>query len=126
MFDRPIGANQAISHPLAHAHAQLRAAWMMALHAGRRYDAGLECGEAANTAKYLAAEAVVLRRRPRGADPRRHGLRVASTTWSATGARRACRRIAPVTQEMTLNYLAQNVLGLPAQLLTVQRVQGGR
>ena len=57
VFDRPIGANQAISHPLAHAHAQLHAAWMMALHAGRRYDAGLECGEAANTAKYLAAEA---------------------------------------------------------------------
>ena len=57
VFDRPIGANQAISHPIAHAHAQLRAAWMMALHAGRRYDAGLECGEAANTAKYLAAEA---------------------------------------------------------------------
>src|SRR3954452_2532427 len=52
VFERPIGANQAISHPLAHAHAQLRAAWMMALHAGRRYDAGLECGEAANTAKY--------------------------------------------------------------------------
>ena len=57
VFDRPIGANQAISHPIAHAHAQLKAAWMMALHAGRRYDAGLECGEAANTAKYLAAEA---------------------------------------------------------------------
>ena len=57
VFDRPIGANQAISHPIAHAHAQLRAAWMMALYAGRRYDAGLECGEAANTAKYLAAEA---------------------------------------------------------------------
>ena len=57
VFDRPIGANQAISHPLAQAHTQLRAAWMMALHAGRRYDAGLDCGEEANTAKYLAAEA---------------------------------------------------------------------
>jgi acyl-CoA dehydrogenase len=57
VFERPIGANQAISHPLTQAHVQLKAAWMMALHAGRRYDAGLECGEAANSAKYLAAEA---------------------------------------------------------------------
>ena len=95
MFDRPIGANQAISHPLAQAHMQLTAAWMMALHAGRRYDAGLECGEAANSAKYLAAEAVVLRRRPRRADPRRHGLRDASTTSSATGARPACSASRP-------------------------------
>ena len=75
VFDRPIGTNQAISHPLAHAHAQLRAAWMMALHAGRRYDAGLECGEAANTAKYLAAEASFYAADRAVANPRRHGLR---------------------------------------------------
>src|SRR4029079_6212050 len=45
VFGRPIGANQAISHPLAHARIALKAAWMTALDAGRRYDAGLECGE---------------------------------------------------------------------------------
>ena len=55
----------------------------------------------------------VLRRRPGGADARRHGLRAASTTSSATGARPASRSIAPVTQEMTLNYIAQTVMGLP-------------
>ena len=86
----PIGKNQGIAFPLAEAHAKLYAADLMIREASWRYDAGLPCGEAANTAKYLAAEAVVLRRRPRGADPRRHGLRHASTTSSATGARPAC------------------------------------
>ena len=112
VFDRPIGANQAISHPLAHAHAQLRAAWMMALHAGRRYDAGLECGEAANTAKYLAAEASFY-----AADRAVQtlgGMGYASEYHVERYWREArLQRIAPVTQEMTLNYLAQNILGLP-------------
>ena len=112
MFDRPIGANQAISHPLAHAHAQLRAAWMMALYAGRRYDAGLECGEAANTAKYLAAEASFY-----AADRAVQtlgGMGYASEYHVERYWREArLQRIAPVTQEMTLNYLAQNVMGLP-------------
>ena len=112
VFDRPIGANQAISHPLAHAHAQLQAAWMMALHAGRRYDAGLECGEAANTAKYLAAEASFY-----AADRAVQtlgGMGYASEYHVERYWREArLQRIAPVTQEMTLNYLAQNVLGLP-------------
>ncbi len=57
VFGRPIGANQAISHPLADAYARLRAAWQMTLVAGWRYDNGLPCGEEANLAKYLAAEA---------------------------------------------------------------------
>jgi len=112
VFDRPIGANQAISHPIAHAHAQLRAAWMMALHAGRRYDAGLECGEAANTAKYLAAEASFY-----AADRAVQtlgGMGYASEYHVERYWREArLQRIAPVTQEMTLNYLAQNILGLP-------------
>src|SRR5262249_19233073 len=48
VFGKPIGANQAISHPLAIARTQLRAAWLMVLDAARRYDAGLPCGEHAN------------------------------------------------------------------------------
>ena len=112
VFDRPIGANQAISHPLAHAHASLRAAWMMALHAARRYDAGLECGEEANTAKYLAAEASFF-----AADRALQtlgGMGYAREYHVERYWREArLQRIAPVTQEMTLNYLAQTVLGLP-------------
>jgi acyl-CoA dehydrogenase len=112
VFDRPIGANQAISHPLAHAHVSLRAAWMMALHAGRRYDAGMECGEEANSAKYLAAEAAF------------HAADRAVQTLGGMGYAQEyhverywrearLQKIAPVTQEMTLNYIAQTVMGLP-------------
>jgi acyl-CoA dehydrogenase len=112
VFDRPIGANQAISHPLARAHAQLRAAWMMALHAGRRYDAGADCGEEANTAKYLAAEASFF-----AADQAVQtlgGMGYAHEYHVERYWREArLQRIAPVTQEMTLNYLAQTILGLP-------------
>ena len=95
-----------------HAHVQLKAAWMMALHAGRRYDAGLECGEAANTAKYLAAEASFY-----AADRAVQtlgGMGYASEYHVERYWREArLQKIAPVTQEMTLNYLAQNILGLP-------------
>ena len=90
VFDRPIGANQAISHPLAHAHAQLRAAWMMALHAGPSLRRRPRVRRGGQHRQVPRRRGVVLRRRPRRADPRRHGLRVASTTSSATGARRAC------------------------------------
>ncbi len=112
VFDQPIGANQAISHPLAQARIQLKAAWMMALHAGRRYDAGLECGEAANSAKYLAAEASFF-----AADRAMQtlgGMGYASEYHVERYWREArLQRIAPVTQEMTLNYIAQNIMGLP-------------
>ena len=112
VFDRPIGANQAVSHPLAIARIQLKAAWMMALHAGRRYDAGLECGEAANSAKYLAAEASFY-----AADRAVQtlgGMGYASEYHVERYWREArLQRIAPVTQEMTLNFIAQTVMGLP-------------
>ncbi|HEY8523599.1 MAG TPA: acyl-CoA dehydrogenase family protein [Acidimicrobiales bacterium] len=112
VFDRPIGANQAISHPLATAHAQLRAAWLAALDAARRYDRGEEAGEAANVAKFLAAEA---------------GFYAADRAVQTLGGMgyaveyhverywREARlhRLAPVSQEMSLNYIAQNVMGLP-------------
>ncbi len=112
VFDRPIGANQAISHPLAQAHVQLRAAWMTTLDAARRYDAGRPCAEQANAAKWLAAEA---------------GFFAADRAVQTLGGMGyACEyhverywrearlmRIAPVSQEMALNFIAQNVLGLP-------------
>ena len=112
VFDRPIGANQAISHPLAIARIRLKAALMMARDAGRRYDAGLECGEAANSAKYLAAEASFF-----AADRAMQtlgGMGYASEYHVERYWREArLQLIAPVTQEMTLNYVAQTVMGLP-------------
>ncbi len=112
VFGRPIGANQAISHPLADAYARLRAAWQMTLVAGWRYDNGLPCGEEANLAKYLAAEAGY-----EAADRamQAHGGLGYAVEYHVERYWREARimRIAPVSQEMTLNYLAQTVLGLP-------------
>lgn len=112
VFGRPIGANQAIAHPLAQAHMQLAAAWQVARHAAWRYDRGLDCGEAAQTAKYLAAEASFA-----AADRAVQtlgGMGYATEYHVERYFREArIQRIAPVSQEMTLNYIAQNVLGLP-------------
>lgn len=112
VFDRLIGANQAISHPLAEAHARLRAAWQMVMLAAYNYDNGLPCGEEANIAKFLAAEAGYF-----AADR-------AMQTFGGLGYAREYHverywrearlmRIAPISQEMSLNFIAQNVLGLP-------------
>ena len=112
VFRRPIGANQAIAHPLAQAHMQLVAAWQVARHAAWRYDRGLDCGEAAQTAKYLAAEASFL-----AADRAVQtlgGMGYATEYHVERYFREArVQRIAPVSQEMTLNYIAHNVLDLP-------------
>ena len=112
VFGRPIGSNQAISHPLAEAHARLEAAWSMIERAAWRYDNGLPCGREANTAKFLAADAAFY-----AADRAMQtlgGLGYASEYHVERYWREArLLRIAPVTQEMTLNFLAQNVLGLP-------------
>jgi acyl-CoA dehydrogenase len=112
VFGRPIGANQGISFPLAEAHAKLLGASLAVRQAGRLYDAGQPAGEAANAAKLLAAEAGYF-----AAD------RAVQTLGGMGYAReydverywREARlmRIAPVSQEMALNYLAEHVLGLP-------------
>jgi alkylation response protein AidB-like acyl-CoA dehydrogenase len=57
VFDRPIGQNQAIAHPLAHAAAQLDAAELLCLKAAWLFDTGRPCGKEANSAKMLAADA---------------------------------------------------------------------
>ncbi len=112
VFGRPIGANQAIAHPLAQAHMALDAARLMAQQAAWRYDRDLECGQAANTAKYLAAEACFA-----AADQAVQtlgGLGYA-TEYQVERLWREARlqRLAPVSQEMTCNYIASKVLGLP-------------
>lgn len=112
VFGRPIGANQAIAHPLAHAHMQLQAAWRMAMAAAEAYDTGADCGEAANSAKYLAGEAGFY-----AADRavQTLGGMGYATEYHVERYFRESRilRIAPVTQEMSLNYISEHVLGLP-------------
>jgi acyl-CoA dehydrogenase len=112
VFGRPIGQNQAIAHPLAQAHVQLASAWQMVLLAGERYDAGLDCAEAANSAKWLAAEAGFF-----AADRavQTLGGMGYAVEYDVERYFREARlqRLAPVSQEMALNYVAQSVLGLP-------------
>jgi len=112
VFDHPIGSYQAISHPLALARMRLKAALLVARDAGARYDAGLPCGEAANSGKYLAAEAAFF-----AADRAMQtlgGMGYASEYHVERYWREArLMSIAPVSQEMSLNYVAQNVMGLP-------------
>jgi acyl-CoA dehydrogenase len=112
VFDRPIGKNQGIAFPLAEAHAKLRAADLMVREAARLIDAGLPCGEEANLAKYLAAEAGFF-----AADRavQTHGGFGYATEYHVERYFREARlpRIAPISQELILAYIAQHVLGLP-------------
>lgn len=112
VFDRAIGSNQAISHPLADAYARLEAGWELTMVAAARYDAGLSCGAEANMAKYLAADAGY-----QAADR-------AMQTFGGLGYATECHverywrearimRLAPISQEMSLNFIAQQVMGLP-------------
>jgi acyl-CoA dehydrogenase len=112
VFGRPIGQNQGIAFPLAEAHMRLRAAELAIREAAWRYDRGMPCGEQANTAKFLAADAGY-----RAADQAVQtlgGMGYASEYDVERWWREArLMRIAPVSQEMVLNYVAEHVLGLP-------------
>jgi acyl-CoA dehydrogenase len=112
VFGRPIGQNQGISFPLADAHMRLRAAELMIRDASARYDAGRPCGAEANAAKYLAADAAFS-----AADRamQTHGGMGYATEYDVERYWREARliRIAPISQEMVLNYVAEHVLGLP-------------
>lgn len=112
VFDRPIGQNQAVAHPLAHAWADLEAAELLALKAAWLFDHDKPCGSEANAAKLLGSEA---------------GFRACDAALQTLGGFGYARdfhverlwrevrlfRIAPITNEMVLNYLAERVLGLP-------------
>ncbi|MFF4231078.1 acyl-CoA dehydrogenase family protein [Streptomyces sp. NPDC001820] len=110
----PIGAHQAIAHPLAQAHIELELARLMMQKAAALYDAGddIGAGEAANMAKYAAGEACV-----RAVDQAVHTLggngltREYGLAQLVTASRVA--RIAPVSREMILNYVSHQSLGLP-------------
>jgi acyl-CoA dehydrogenase len=112
VFDRPIGMNQGIQHPLAKCWAQVEAANLMVMKAASLFDRGQDCGVEANAGKYLAAES---------------GFEACHTAMLTLGGmgyaqeyhvERYLREIliprtAPVSPHMILNYLAEKVLGLP-------------
>jgi hypothetical protein len=112
VFGRPIGQNQGVAHPLALAWARLEGAWQLTLRAAWLFDRGEACGAEANAAKVIAAEA---------------GFEAADAALQTFGGfgyakefdvERLWRevrlyKIAPVSQQMALNYLAERVLGLP-------------
>ena len=112
VFDRPIGMNQGIAFPLAEAHMKLHAAELVIREASWRYDNDLPCAEAANTAKYLAAEAGFF-----AADRAMQtfgGFGYASEYHVERYWREArLMKIAPVSQEMVLNFISSKTLGLP-------------
>jgi len=112
VFERPIGRNQAIQHPLAQCWMELEAAELMVFKAAWQYDHGIACGPAANAAKYLGAEA---------------GFKACETAVMTHGGYGYAKeyhveryfresmipRIAPVTPQLILCFIAERVLGLP-------------
>jgi alkylation response protein AidB-like acyl-CoA dehydrogenase len=114
VWNAPIGAHQGIAHPLAEAKIQLELAKVMTQKAAALYDAGddMAAGEAANMAKYAAAEASV-----KAVDTavQVHGGNGMTAEYGLGALVAAARvnRIAPVSREMILNFVAQNTLGLP-------------
>ena len=114
VFGGPIGANQAIQHPLAAAYARLYAAKQVTYDAADRLDdaSRREAGAAANTAKYLAAEAAY---DAADAAVQTHGGFGVAREYDVERFFREARltRIVPITQELVLNYLGEKVLGLP-------------
>jgi alkylation response protein AidB-like acyl-CoA dehydrogenase len=113
VWSAPIGSHQAIAHPLAQAKIELEGAALMTRKACWLYDAGAKgAGEASNMAKYLAAEAAI---HCVDAAIQTHGGNGVALEYGLTemwwGAR--TMRIAPVSREMILNYVAEHSLGLP-------------
>jgi len=112
VFDRPIGMNQGIQHPLAKCWAQLEAANLMVMQAATKFDKGEDCGVEANAGKYLAAEFAF------------EACHTAMLTLGGMGyaqeyhVERLLRevlipRTAPVSPHMILNFIAEKVLELP-------------
>jgi acyl-CoA dehydrogenase len=112
VFGRPIGQNQSIQHPLAKSWVELEAAELLIAKAAYLYDSGGAAGGFANAAKYFAAEA---------------GFKAATQAVMTFGGMGYAReyhverllreslipRLAPVSAQMVLNYIAERVLGLP-------------
>ncbi len=112
VFHRPIGQNQAIQHPLAQRWIELEAARLLTYKAASLYDSGKSCGAEANAAKYFAGESgfracetAVLTHGGMGYAKEFHVERYFREAMIA--------RIAPVSSQLILCHIAENVLGLP-------------
>jgi acyl-CoA dehydrogenase len=112
VFGRPIGQNQGIQHPLAESWTALEAAWWQCLRAGWLYDQKKPCGAEANAAKFLSARAAF------------DACTRAVLTHGGMGYAREYQverlfresillRIAPVTEQLILSFIAEKVLDLP-------------
>jgi alkylation response protein AidB-like acyl-CoA dehydrogenase len=112
VWDVPIGAHQGIAHPLAEAKIGLELARLMTQRAANLYDAGLDAAEAANMAKYAAAEAALkcvdqaIQTHGGNGMSREYGI---ASMWGMA----RLLRIAPISREMILNFVSQHSLGLP-------------
>jgi acyl-CoA dehydrogenase len=112
VFGRPIGQNQGIQHPLAKSWMELEAAHLMVHKAASLYDAHQPCGAEANAAKYLGAEAcfhacenAILTHGGMGYAKEYHVERYMREAWIP--------RLAPVSPQLILCFIAEKVLGLP-------------
>lgn len=112
VFGRPIGQNQSIQHPLAQSWMELEAADLMVQKAAWLYDQGRNCGAEANSAKYLAAEAgyracerAIFTHGGMGYAKEYHVERYMREAWIP--------RLAPVSPQLILCFIAEKVLGLP-------------
>ncbi|MEM9061083.1 MAG: acyl-CoA dehydrogenase family protein [Pseudomonadota bacterium] len=112
VFGRPIGQNQGIQFPIARAWAETEAAKLMVAKAGAMFEAGLPCGAEANTGKMLASEAAW------------HAAEACMQTFGGFGFAREygierkwrearLYQTAPISTNMILNFIGQNVLGMP-------------
>jgi acyl-CoA dehydrogenase len=112
VFDRPIGQNQGVQFPIAQSYVQMRAAELMVREAARRFSAGLDCGAEANMAKMLAADASWA-----AADicVQTHGGFGFAEDFDVERKFRETRlyRVAPISTNLILAYIAEHVLGLP-------------
>jgi len=108
----PIGTHQGLAHPLAHAAIQVELARLMTQKAGWLYDTGADAGEAANMAKYAAAEAALLALDQAIQVHGGNGLATEYGLATLWGAARLART-APISREMVLNFVASHTLGLP-------------
>ena len=112
VFGRPIGQNQGISFPIAKAYAQMRAAELLVRDGLERFEAGLPCGEQANMAKMLAAEASWAAAE---ACIQTHGGFGFAEEYDIERKYRETRlyQVAPISTNLILSYVAEHVLGMP-------------
>ena len=112
VFDRPIGMNQGIQHPLAEKWTYLESAWLMAMRAAELYDTGQPCGAEANATKFLGARAghdaawqAIMTHGGFGYAKEYHVERLFREV--------SLTRLAPVTEQLILSFIAEKVLDLP-------------